>query len=596
MIVPLEQAIAGFGNKAAGLAQVLDRVPVPAGVAIAGTDLLALLTSSQQADLARWLTAPQDHLRELSHLTGSIRWTTAGRTELAAALAGLAGRFVVRSSSADEDAESSSFAGVFDSLIDVSADEVADAVLAVWRSGYTEQALLAYGRAGRVPTPDHLSVLVQRAVSPTTAGVAFTDTDGGGYLEWVAGHGRHLVDGTATPAREHLDTRTEGWRGKLARWLRQLPGSDVEWAYDGDTIWIVQVRPRTAELPTVSHHGVRTTALYEGDRHEGDLGRIGADYHRIRAKRRLPRAIALAQGARVPDGWLVHWDGSPAGLAEWAATLPDEVVVDAAADERQHIVGRSELPALLTRLATGRSSFTFLCRAYLKGDLALLSTVNADGEVYVEASTEGLLAVNRGFGSARPLSAAAQLELLGASQAAALIATTREQAHRLHPRATCEWVVAANTLYFVDYSAPTGTAVPAFTDGRVLSPGAVRGRVQHLQIDETLTETSIAPIISISEQVSPETSRTLLGQLRDRLDLTDTDASSVIVAAARPMAVLSMLIGQVAGFLFEEGAVLSHLGILLRESGVPAAIVGTGNLPADGTEIDLIHGAVIATT
>jgi hypothetical protein len=126
----------------------------------------------------------------------------------------------------------------------------------------------------------------------------------------------------------------------------------------------------------------------------------------------------------------------------------------------------------------------------------------------------------------------------------------------------------------------------------VLSAGVARGRVQHLSIDEMLTESSIAPIISISEPVSPEQQLDLLAQLRDRLDL-DIGSDGIIVAAARPIAVLSMLIGIVDGFLFEEGALLSHLGILLREAGVPAAIVGTGGLPRTGSVIELVHGTVI---
>ena len=68
----------------------------------------------------------------------------------------------------------------------------------------------------------------------------------------------------------------------------------------------------------------------------------------------------------------------------------------------------------------------------------------------------------------------------------------------------------------------------------------------------------------------------------------------MIVAASRPVAVLSMLIGVVDGFLFEEGALLSHLGILLREAGVPAAIVGTGNLPPSGVLVELVHGTVVS--
>ena len=124
----------------------------------------------------------------------------------------------------------------------------------------------------------------------------------------------------------------------------------------------------------------------------------------------------------------------------------------------------------------------------------------------------------------------------------------------------------------------------------MLSPGVARGQVQRLDIDDILTESSIAPIISIAQPVSAEQEAVLLAQLHERLELA---GDQVVVAAARPIAVLSMLIGSVAGFLFEEGALLSHLGILLREAGVPAAIVGTGNLPAAGTLVELVHGTVV---
>ena len=158
-------------------------------------------------------------------------------------------------------------------------------------------------------------------------------------------------------------------------------------------------------------------------------------------------------------------------------------------------------------------------------------------------------------------------------------------------------MVTGGELYFVDYSAPgaertdSPNGPAALAAARVLSAGVASGVVQRLEIDDVLTESSIAPIISIAQPVSAENETLLLGQLRQRLSL---GGAGVIVAVSRPIAVLSMLIGVVEGFLFEEGALLSHLGILLREAGVPAAIVGTGNLPAEGTFVELVHGTVIA--
>jgi hypothetical protein len=307
----------------------------------------------------------------------------------------------------------------------------------------------------------------------------------------------------------------------------------------------------------------------------------------------------------VPAGWLVNWDPNAPDdpLADWSSQLPAQLVLDFSPDERQYIVGNDALPAAVRRAAAGSdgAEFAFLCREYLQGDYALLSTVATDGSVYVESSADGLLALNRGFGSARPLTEAQLHECIGAEQAAVLYDTTREHVRVLHPRAVLEWVVSNGTLYFVDYSAPAGSnpakedarpyrEVAAHPATRMLSPGIARGRVQRLDIDDMLTESSIAPIISIAQPVTAEHEAELLGQLRDRLDLA---GEPVVVAAARPIAVLSMLIGVAAGFLFEDGALLSHLGILLREAGAPAVIVGTGNLPPAGALVELVHGTVL---
>lgn len=620
VVLGLADDPARYGNKAAGLARVIARVRVPAGLVLPGGWLLDGLTGQDQAELAAQLgTLLSCPAAELAELLGAIA-AIAGRIRLADRLAALTGQLsqlgrglVVRSSSADEDGTAQSFAGVFESIIDIdfaveAADPLVAAVRRVWLSGFGAQALLHYRRHGRIPRPDHLSVLIQRAIQPRVAGVAFSEPSGDAYLEWTAGHGADLVGGVAMPTRERLaGDAPDGWRGQLRAALAELGrdgvGHDVEWAWDGERLWVVQVRPRTAELAGYEQPGLRTTPLYEGDAHDLVLGECAGEYRRIRGKRRLPRAIAIAHGARVPAGWLVNWDpAAPADpLASWSSQLPDKVVLDFGPDERQHIVASAELPGTVRRLAVGAdgSDFAFLCREYLHGEVALLSTVAADGSVYLEASAEGLLALNRGFGSARALTVARLHELIGEEQTAVLHETTREHARLLHPRAVLEWVISDGTLYFVDYSAPAGSMnshaagspeVPAQPDARMLSPGIARGRVQRLDIDDLLTESSIAPIISIAQPVAAEHEAVLLGQLRERLDLT---GEPVIVAAARPIAVLSMLIGVAAGFLFEEGALLSHLGILLREAGAPAAIVGTGNLPPAGALVELVHGTVL---
>ncbi len=623
-LIELAQADAAggsYGNKVAGLARVYRHVAVPPGLVVPGSwicqsmdhdlrmrldRLLGELTTRTSDELDGWLNEITAVLDRVRLDPGQVH-----QLQAAAQQSELGQLVVVRSSSADEDGASLSFAGVFDSLLDIGVEDLAPAVSRVWRSAFSPRALLQYRRIGRAPIPDRMSVLVQQAIRPQVAGVAFSEPSGDCFVEWTPGHASELVAGLAVPTGERLSrssSTVDGWRRELGAALAALAegdsGHDVEWAWDGRQMWIVQVRPRTAELAgQPAPEGMRIAPLYEADAHDLALGECAGEYTRIRAKRRLARAIAISQGAGVPGGWLANWDRSTSvePLIAWSRQLPRRMVIDSSPTERQYIIDRSELAGTVRRLADtapGAGNFAFLCREYIQGQIALLSTVAADGSVYVEASEEGLLALNRGFGSAHPISAEALTALVGPEQSRALEGTTREHARCLHPRVALEWVVDDGALVFVDYSAPADKLDPTSESGgvtgaRVLSAGVASGRVQLLSIDETLTESSIAPIISIAQPVSVENETLLLGHLRQRLSL---DGTGVIVAVSRPIAVLSMLIGVVDGFLFEEGALLSHLGILLREAGVPAAIVGTGNLPPEGSFVEIVHGTVLAAS
>lgn len=81
----------------------------------------------------------------------------------------------VRSSAADEDAASVSFAGMHESRLFVPAGEpVLDAVRAVWQSAYSDRAL-AYRQAQGLPlTGIRMAVIVQVMVDAASSGVVFT--------------------------------------------------------------------------------------------------------------------------------------------------------------------------------------------------------------------------------------------------------------------------------------------------------------------------------------------------------------------------------------------------------------------------------------
>ena len=172
------------------------------------------------------------------------------------------GRLAIRSSATVEDLAGSSFAGQYRSLLNVDPDEpdaVLDAVRLVLASLW-HPAPCAYRNALGIDEKDvEMAVVMMQMVAAETAGVVFTRDPGGGALhariEAVEGLGDTLVGGERTPRAWVVQRSLDSFDGppeiatalRLSLDIERLEGSpqDVEWAYDGTTVWIVQSRPIT---------------------------------------------------------------------------------------------------------------------------------------------------------------------------------------------------------------------------------------------------------------------------------------------------------------------------------------------------------------
>ena len=164
----------------------------------------------------------------------------------------------VRSSAVGEDTADRSAAGQYETVLGVTRATLPDAVARV-RSG-TDRAR-AYGAAGDV------AVVIQRQVPATRAGVAFSrDPVGGGdhvLIECALGGGEAVVSGEVTPDRyrvgdDFVHARAAGTTRTLrddeahgvAELVRKAEAGfglpvDVEFCFEGRTLWLVQCRPIT---------------------------------------------------------------------------------------------------------------------------------------------------------------------------------------------------------------------------------------------------------------------------------------------------------------------------------------------------------------
>lgn len=282
--------LAEAGGKAANLGELVrNGFPVPGGFVVTTAAFeLAVAEHGGRDGLAR-ASLPEEL-----------------RAAVAAAYAELGGGPVaVRSSATAEDLPGAAFAGQQDTYLNVVGEEaLADAVRRCWASLGNERAV-AYRRRLRVADDDvSIAVVVQSMVEAETAGVMFTADPVSGdrsrtVIDASAGLGEAVVSGLVTPDHYVLDaagrvvSRTPGRREVVVRSaagggvvhesgpaaagavpaardggtalpdaaLRELARlgaevaahfgrpQDIEWAYAGGRVWLLQARPMTALPP-----------------------------------------------------------------------------------------------------------------------------------------------------------------------------------------------------------------------------------------------------------------------------------------------------------------------------------------------------------
>jgi pyruvate,water dikinase len=277
------------GGKAAGLARLIGLgVPVPNGVALTRHAFESFLAQGQLAsridNLGRSATdtsdaaarAVADEIRALVMAAPLPLAIEASLQTITRQL--LPGVVAVRSSAIGEDGKAASYAGQFDTVLNVgSSAGLRDALRQCYASYWSARAI-AYRRRRDIDCAG-MAVVFQRQIEPEAAGVLFTRSPGGGAdadrtltIEYCAGLADALVSGAIDPGRVVVarDTRAilanvraddadeERARAVVLRHLTQLADValgleatfgtplDIEWAIDkGGTVWFVQARPIT---------------------------------------------------------------------------------------------------------------------------------------------------------------------------------------------------------------------------------------------------------------------------------------------------------------------------------------------------------------
>jgi len=196
------------------------------------------------------------------------------REQVAAAYGRLGAAVVaVRSSATAEDLPGHSFAGQYETILNVrSLEACLEAIQRCWTSLWTLRAYEYRRRSGIDHRQVEMAVIVQQQIEPQAAGVAFTVDPVTGsrsriVIESCRGLGEALVSGQVQPDRillrkknleivrqnlmtdePSLDRKSARRLARNARRIEERLGGpqDVEWALRDGTLWLLQARPITA--------------------------------------------------------------------------------------------------------------------------------------------------------------------------------------------------------------------------------------------------------------------------------------------------------------------------------------------------------------
>lgn len=172
--------------------------------------------------------------------------------------------FAVRSSALSEDSAFASFAGEFETVLDVHSDEaVRTAIKHVYHSRETER-VKAYSQAKGLDESHEIAVVIQQLVRAEISGILFTaDPVMGNRFtmtgNYVYGFGEELVSGEVEPYTFTLSRPKGKYDGPkdMKRFARQLYDlavrleqklggpQDIEWAIADQHLYILQSRPIT---------------------------------------------------------------------------------------------------------------------------------------------------------------------------------------------------------------------------------------------------------------------------------------------------------------------------------------------------------------
>lgn len=520
-------------------------------------------------------------------------------------------KVVVRSSTNAEDGIDKSYAGVFESILDVTdVNTMVKAISQVYTSKYSYL----------IESPDkvHMGIIVQEQIEADYAGVAFTANPISGEDEYVfnytEGACEQVVSGKETseivlekdiknPRIGELPAEMSGKIIDALRKIETIYGEpvDVEWAVRGDELYILQARPiTTVKKIRVTGENLYIDSLAKDELDQYDMSAIRKAHKKYMEKHYQVRKKALDAGLHFPHVGYFFYNKKTLNDDVFSATVPDSLIYKVVSENEirtldkkdvvSHLLGLGEedhivrLQQITITNACGNVSFTEEGNVYieyipggfggfLSGELPFSAYVtDIQGKILYKKEME--YTVKWVFDSEqrkfiRTVYDAFQYSL--EEEIIAQLITIALKMHKVMENPRAEWEMEGNKVYLNDISFEGNSVKDDELIGRQLSAGVIEGEIRVIRdVNDMKAILRGRSIVPESEYYQAKRS----DELKDFLQKHNVDPNKKYVfvcESAHPS--LSLLMEHSAGFIFERGGMLSHLGIILRENHVPGILI-----------------------
>ncbi|QOW60944.1 PEP/pyruvate-binding domain-containing protein [Treponema pedis] len=517
--------------------------------------------------------------------------------------------FVVRSSASCEDGEEKTFAGCFETILNItSIEEVTEAIKSVYSSKYSyiipDTSLVTMG------------VILQEQIEADYSGVAFSINPITGVNEIVINYTEGACEKVVSGQElEEIILNREGcinlnkkipntFLEKIRQNVLDIENLfsmpiDVEWAIAKKKLYILQARKITTIIKKTK---IRDKNIYIDSMdidilNKLDLGLIQNSHKKYMEKHFIIRKQSIEAGINFPEVGYLFYNKRNLTQEILNDIIPDALVYKISINNFIRTIAKTEVLNFLKSfeeedniIRIQKITITTAC-----GNVSLTS----EGNIYVEYIPGGFggflfgelpysnylldpkgnilqsneLIYNKMWKFDEDTKKFKETKYkdftynLSKSILLQLIQLALK-CKMFFPNTRIEWELEDDKVYLNDISFENNKILDSILLEKKLSEGIVKGEIRIIDnLEDVKAIIKNRSIIPESEFYKTQRSNNLKEYLK-KIDIDEAKKYVFICKYAHPS--LSILIPYSSGFIFEKGGILSHLAIILRENKIPA--------------------------